>query len=301
MTRIAILSDTRCPTLPYGGHGLARVVCDLAVGLTSKGHDITIYAGPDSVAPDGVALATHDDEVKRIDALQPDAADVWLDVSHLHALTRRREFKQAHYIVDLECNHQPVNTVVGGAYMAQSFPGAECVPLGIDVDAIPFNATGGSHLLFAAKVHYLKGPDIASDVAARTKRELHVYGELWANEPPGYRGVIDDNAEFYRVLGGAYAFLAPYRADAGGRVLLEAQAAGTPVLTFADVGCRDHVGHCVGGFVVCNPDEMADAVADVARLKRADARAWVDVHHSLRAMIDGFERVLMRAADGECW
>jgi glycosyltransferase involved in cell wall biosynthesis len=113
--------------------------------------------------------------------------------------------------------------------------------------------------------------------------------------------VIDDNAEFYRVLGGAYAFLAPYRADAGGRVLLEAQAAGTPVLTFADVGCRDHVGHCVGGFVVCNPDEMADAVADVARLKRADARAWVDVHHSLRAMIDGFERVLMRAADGECW
>jgi glycosyltransferase involved in cell wall biosynthesis len=301
--RIAVLSDCRVPTLPVGGHGLGRAACDLATGLRAKGHAVTLYAGVGSIAPADVALVTHDDEITRVGALDPSDADVWLDLSHYHALTRRRAFKQAHFIVDDECGHEPVNTIVGSAFRQRSWPVSQIVPLGIDVDAIPFNAKGGSHLLFAAKMHANKGPDIAEAVAKKAGRALHAYGELY---PPyttldGYRGTIADNAEFYRVLGASHAFLAPYRNDAGGRVLLEAQATGTPVLTFGDVGCISHVAHCVSGFVCATPDEMADAVADVAYLRRETVREWVSAHHSMRVMIEGMERLLERAADGEVW
>jgi hypothetical protein len=61
------------------------------------------------------------------------------------------------------------------------------------------------------------------------------------------------------------------------------------------------VAHCVSGFVCATPDEMADAVADVAYLRRETVREWVSAHHSMRVMIDGMERLLSRAADGETW
>ena len=299
--RIAVLSDCRVPTIPVGGHGLGRVSVDIALGLSARGHAVTMYAGPGSKAPDGVTLVMHADEVTRVDALNPADADVWLDLSHYHALTRRAEFKQAHYIMDDECNHEPVNVIVGSAFRKRSFPTAEIVPLGIDTAAIPFDATGGAHLLSVAKVHFNKGPDIALEVAKRGGYDLHLYGELFGPEPEGWRGVIDDNAALYRVLGAAYAFLAPYRSDAGGRVLLEAQAAGTPVLTFGDVGCISHVEHCVSGFVVQTPDEMIEALDDVRYLKRKDARDWVEATHSMAVMLSGLETVLTRAAEGEVW
>lgn len=299
--RLAILSDCRMPTIPVGGHGLGRVACDIAGGMAKRGHHVTLYAGPGSRAPGDVILAMHPDEVERVDVLKPGDADVWIDLSHYHALSRRREFKQLHYIMDDECHHEPINTVVGSQFRKRAFPTAEIVPLGIDTASIPFDETGGKHLLSVAKVHFLKGPDIALEVARRGGYDLRMYGELYGPEPAGWRGVISDNAELYKVLGAAYAFLAPYRSDAGGRVLLEAQAAGTPVLTFGDVGCISHVGHCIGGFVVSSPDEMADALDDVRYLNRKAAREWVIERHDMDVMLGALERVAVRAADGETW
>lgn len=304
--RLGILSDTRCPTLPYGGHGLARVACDLAAGLAAKGHKTFLYAGPGSKAPADVILAMHADEVTRISAIDFGSADAWLDLSHYHALSERRpDVKQAHYIMDDECAIEPINTIVGSAFRQRQFPVSEVVPLGIDTSAIPFNAKGGAGLLFVAKMDYRKGWDIALEVAQKAARELTMYGELFL--PPGmdapdqWRGTIDDNDTLYKTLGAAFAFLAPYRDDAGGRVLLEAQAAGTPVLTFGDVGCVSHVGHAVSGFAVLNDVEMIEALADVPYLKREQVREWVIANHDISIMIAGIESLLIRAAEGERW
>jgi glycosyltransferase involved in cell wall biosynthesis len=303
--RIAVLSDCRKPTLPVGGHGLGRVACDLATGLHARGHTVTLYAGPDSIAPEGVMLRTHDDEVVRVGTLDTDTADVWLDLSHLHALSvHRPAVKQVHYIMDDECTIEPVCCVVGSAFRQRQFPVSEIVPLGIDTAAIPFDKTGGRDLLYVAKMERRKGWDIAIEVANKAGKPLAMYGELFlygAPTPEQWRGTIDDNAALYRILGSAQAFLAPYRDDAGGRVLLEAQAAGTPVLTFGDVGCISHVEHCVSGYVCHNDAEMVDALADVRYLKRERVREWAVAHHDLKVMIDGIERLLTRAADGERW
>lgn len=298
--RIAVLSDCRAPTAPVGGHGLGRVACDYAAGFARCGHEVALYAGPGSIAPAEVALVEHEDELSRVDQLDASAADVWLDLSHFHVLSRREELRQVHYICDDECEHEPRNAVVNSLFRKRHYPAAEVVPLGVDVDAIQLGS-GGDHLLFVAKVERRKGPDLAQAVAKRVKRPLHVYGELWEDAPDGYRGVINDNDELYRVLGEAYAFLAPYRSDTGGRVLLEAQAAGTPVLTFSDVGSRAHVEHCVSGFVVRDPAEMADALNDVPLLKRKRVREWVVAYHGLELMVGTMLELLHRAADGEVW
>lgn len=303
--RVGLLSDTRVPTVPVGGHGLGRVACDLATGLHARGHTVTLCAGPDSIAPDGVALVTHEDEVARIGEIDFSTADVWLDLSHYHALSvRRPDVPQVHYIMDDECTIEPINCVVGSAFRQRQFPVSEIVPLGIDTAAIPFDAKGGASLLYVAKMERRKGWDIALDVAVKAGMPLAMYGELFlygAPTPEQWRGTIDDNAELYRILGAAQAFLAPYRDDAGGRVLLEAQAAGTPVLTFGDVGCVSHVAHCISGYVCHDDAEMVDAIADVPYLRREAVREWVVEHHDLKVMIDGIEALLVRAADGGRW
>lgn len=303
--KIGLLSDCRIPTLPVGGHGLGRVACDLATGLHARGHTVTLYAGENSIAPDGVGLVTHDDEIARLAAIDFAADDVWLDLSHYHALSvHRPAVKQVHYIMDDECTIEPACCVVGSAFRQRQFPVSEIVPLGIDTAAIPFDAKGGDSLLYVAKMERRKGWDIALEVAAQAGMPLAMYGELFlygAPTPEQWRGTIDDNAELYRILGSAQAFLAPYRDDAGGRVLLEAQAAGTPVLTFGDVGCVSHVGHGVSGYVCHNDAEMVEAIRDVPYLRREQARAWVVAHHDMKVMIDKIEALLVRAADGGRW
>lgn len=305
--RIAVLSDCRVPTIPTGGHGLGRAALDMAAGLKARGHDVQLLAGPGSVPPAGVELMIHTDEAARAAALaemQIGYGGLWhavLDLSHAHDLSRLSPGAAVvNFVADTEIAYQPPNAVVGNAWQAERFPYARVVPLGVDVKRIPFGL-GGEHLLFCAKHSRAKGADLALDVATQARRELHSYGQVFDAPLPCWRGELHGDDRLHAVLGGGLALLAPSRTDAGGRVILEAAACGTPALALDWSGAAAHVEDGVSGFVCSSIDEMVEAVGFVGSIDRRKAREWVSDTHALHHMVQGVEAALTAVYDGERW
>lgn len=305
--KIGILSDTRMPTVDVGGHGLGRLVVDLAKGLKAKGHEIILHAGEGS-ALDGVTIVTAQDEISRASGLDEKSVDVWLDCSHTHQVSYvRPDFgKIVHFMMDWECKYRPIN-VISGTDVMQGRYGGEIVKVGIDVDAIPMpDARPRRYWMYAAKIHPAKGCDLAVDFCKGLPRgeEFLFFGQMLTTESiPNWRGEIRDNAAFHAYLAGAKALVHPARVDAGGRVLLEAAACGCPslVLDWKTSGNQSHVKDCVSGFVCADVVEMLDAARDVQWLDAKKMREWVADEHSLAKMIGGVEKALERAASGEVW
>lgn len=299
--KIGVLSDTRVPTKRSGGHGLGRMAWDIADGLAKRGHNVTLYAGADSEPSRDFVTWLDQDETVRAKTLQK-TCDAYIDVSHYHQLSRLHpDYPVVNWLVDLEFAYFPPRMVVGNEWQLRHAPGAKIVPLGIDTAAIPLGKGGGG-LLFAAKIHKAKGFDLALEVATKADKPVKFVGQNFANAAlPNYCGEIHDNAKLFAMLGEADGLLATSRDDAGGRVVLEAAAAGTPALAFDWTGTQCHVRHCVSGYICADVNEMVEAVGDLASLSRTRVREWVCDTHDLRFMIDGVESLCKAAADGETW
>lgn len=312
--KVAVLSDCRVPTAASGGHGLGRLAVDLARGLSKRGHEVWLHAGAGSASPQelGVDAVVYDEDERARAQRFTFGADAYLDLSHAHDLSLLHPTRPVvNWIVDLECAYTPPNAVVGNTWQQRQFPKARIVPLGIDVEAIPF-WHGGDHTLdnlrghddylaYAAKIHPLKGYDIALKIHGAQPVPVRFVGERFVDTPLPFWREVMHGAAFYDFIGRAYGLLSPCRKDAGGRVNLEAAALGTPVLCLDGTGTMCHVEHGVSGFICRDADEMIDAVQDLRLIDRAAAREWVRETHDLRHMIDGVEAALQAAADGERW
>ena len=299
--RIGVLSDTRQPTVPHGGHGLGRAVWDIATYLKAAGHTVTLYAGPGS-AWDG-DIVTHSNETQRVHQLTADASEVWVDCSHYHDLSQAHpDWRVVNYLLDGECRYNPPNNCGAHPHGLKQYGGGRIIPLGIDVDTIPLATGKRTYLTFCAKLARQKGVDLALKVEQAVSIPLYYVGSLFDVEPPAnYRGVIDNDPELYAWLGGASALLSPYRINSAGRVNLEAAACGTPVLCIGGVATEEHVKHCVSGYVCADVEEMIDAVQDVSLLDPTAMREWVKETHDIAVMGRGLEAACQALMDGEAW
>lgn len=82
-----------------------------------------------------------------------------------------------------------------------------------------------------------------------------------------YRGVLDDVRP---ALGACHVFVYPSHAEGMPRPVLEALAAGRPVITTSVAGCRDTVDERINGCLVPPSDPVALAAAMESFLKRPD-------------------------------
>ncbi len=302
--RVGVLSDTRLPTLPSGGHGLGRVAWDIANGLAAGEVSVTLYAGAGSIAPDGVALVTHEDETARArEQINLQAADVWIDLSHRHDLSRfNPDARVLNYMMDLECDYAPPRGLVANWWQQKAYPKAHVVPLGVEEANMIRRYAGGEGLVFCAKIEHRKAPDVAVDAAQKANKPIRLYGEnTYSTRPPFWAGVINDQLLLYDILGNADALIAPSRNDAGGRVILEAAMCGTPTITTDWSGAQAHVLEGVSGFVCATVDEMAEAIGMIPMLNRHRVREWAVEHHSLETMISKLRVAIAMAHAGEKW
>lgn len=134
-------------------------------------------------------------------------------------------------------------------------------------DAIP----AGPYLLFIGKLNELKGADLLGEIMRRvsTGRKLIVVGDgplaaTIAREPnTELRGWLP-NQEALCLLAHAQALVFPSRwAEPLARVLLEAQALGTPTAALDTGGTRDIIENEVNGLLASNVEGLA---AQVERL-----------------------------------
>jgi glycosyltransferase involved in cell wall biosynthesis len=180
----------------------------------------------------------------------------------------------------------------------------------IDVDAWPVGYQKQDYLLWLGRFVPEKGPQRAIRVAKAAGRPLILAG----NVQRGYERFfateiephIDGQAITYvgevggarkqRLFADAFAFLMPIRwPEPFGMVIVEALAAGTPVLAFAQGAAPEIVEHGKSGFLVNDEDEMAAMVDQAGQIDPGDCRRSAMRFHP-DTVAAGYEAVYRQAA-----
>ncbi|GAB2570298.1 glycosyltransferase [Kribbella endophytica] len=184
------------------------------------------------------------------------------------------------------------------------------IPLGVDLETFhPSRAEpiddGLLKLVHAGRLSREKSPHLAVATAAELHRRgvplrMDVYGsgphldELIAiagNAPIHFHGYVDGRTTLARHLAEADIALSVCPGETFGLAVLEALAAGTPVVTANTGGARELVDATCGRWAPANPRALADAVQELitvpgrraAARKRAELYDWdTCVQHMLR-------------------
>jgi glycosyltransferase involved in cell wall biosynthesis len=191
-----------------------------------------------------------------------------------------------------------------------ALPGANWVTTvyhGIDLSSFHFSPRGEDYLVFLGRISLDKRPDRAIEVARDVGMRLVIAASLDPADEDYYEhsiapliercplveyvGEVNDR-EKDQLLGGAYAYLFPTDwPDPFGLTMVEAMAAGTPVIAYRGGAVPEVVEDGVTGFICETFHEMVGAVPRIAALDRQACRARVEAYFSAQAMTDGYERV----------
>lgn len=178
---------------------------------------------------------------------------------------------------------------------------------GIDLDEFPVTGTPGDDLVILGRVHPDKGTAEAVRIAAAAGRRLVIAGIVqdeayWRDEVEphvdGDRVVFAGSvgpAERARLLGSAAALLHPIGFDEPfGLSVVEAMAAGTPVIAYRRGSMPEIIDEGVTGFVVRSAEEAVAAVPRARLLDRARIREVAERRFSADRMVDDYLRVYER-------
>jgi glycosyltransferase involved in cell wall biosynthesis len=172
---------------------------------------------------------------------------------------------------------------------------------GIDPDAFTYVDRPGDYLLFMARFHPEKGAHLAIEIARRAGVRLRIAGiphdEAYFHEAIAPH--VDGDAVRFEghvrgrrrdeLLGGALALVhMTTRPERFGLSLIEAMAAGTPVLGARMGSVPEIVADGETGFVCANVAEAVEKVPSLAALSRAACRARVVEHFSADRMVERY-------------
>lgn len=199
---------------------------------------------------------------------------------------------------------------------------ARVVKNGIDLDFYRSIQTPRSkRFLFLARFSSIKGPDISIRSCNSVGAELDLVGDTTITSEPDYYNqcVSMCDGKRIKVIGNvprgetvwwysqAHTMLHPnlrFREPLG-LAPLEAQACGTPVIAFNIGAMRETVVHNETGYLVNNEADFTEAVRQhnlhpIPESVRKRCVEWASTF-SLANMVNGYEQLCQRAADGEVW
>lgn len=158
---------------------------------------------------------------------------------------------------------------------------------GLDPEEVTVGAGAGGYLLFLGRMHPDKGVDVAARVARAAGMPLRIAAKMrepaeraWfeaavkplLGEDVTYVGEAD-RAEALALLQGAAALLNPIQwCEPFGLVMVEALAAGTPVLAFPNGAAPEIIEDGVTGYLCSDEQAMVARVPDALALDRAACR-----------------------------
>jgi glycosyltransferase involved in cell wall biosynthesis len=143
---------------------------------------------------------------------------------------------------------------------------------------------------------------MAMEAARLAGVKLVMAGRTPPAPPPGshYVGPLwgQDKLNF---LAGAKALLFPSAIEAGPVTPLEAQSVGCPVIVSAFGGSKENMQDGLTGHACRDTLGMAEAIAAIDKIDRAECVKWVDEYRSAWKMVDNYEVLLGEVAKGARW
>ena len=193
----------------------------------------------------------------------------------------------------------------------QRLPIADANFIGTVHHGMPPNLIGpgsgqGDYLAFVGRISPEKRPDRAIEIAKRAGLKLKIAAKVDCVDANYFRNQIepmmDDSAiEFIGEIGDADkpAFFGNARAllfpvdwpEPFGLVMIEAMAAGTPVIAWPNGSVSDVVDHGRSGFIVENIDQAVAAVEAARALPRAGVRAIFEQRFTVDRMARDYLRL----------
>jgi glycosyltransferase involved in cell wall biosynthesis len=172
---------------------------------------------------------------------------------------------------------------------------------GIDLSLFTFSATGGENLVILGRIHPDKGTAEAIDIARRAGRRLKIAGPIQdkAYFEERVAPLVDGDRVCYlgsvgpeqrsELLTSAAVLLHPIAfAEPFGLSVVEAMAAGTPVIAYNRGSMPEIIDEGVTGFLVSDADPAAAAVESAIALDRGNVRRVAERRFSADRMIDDY-------------
>jgi glycosyltransferase involved in cell wall biosynthesis len=187
------------------------------------------------------------------------------------------------------------------------------VPNAMDVAAVPFSTTPANppYVLFLGRLTRNKGVHLAIEAARRAGVRLVLGGKVPAEEGgaeyfesavkphlgPDCQWVGEyDDATRAQLLAGASALLFPIQwREPFGLVMIEALAAGVPVIAMRTASAPEVVTHGENGFLCDSVDEMVAAIHRVKEISRRQCRAGAEHRFGENAFLRQIEEWLLKA------
>ena len=184
---------------------------------------------------------------------------------------------------------------------------------GLPPDLIPFGA-GGDYLAFIGRISPEKRPDRAIEIAKRAGMKLKIAAKIDRADEVYFKSEIepllgDPSIEFIgeigdadkpAFLGGARALLFPIDwPEPFGLVMIEAMAAGTPVIAWRCGSTAEVIEHGKSGFLVKDIEEAVAAVEAVGNISRAGVRAAFEHRFTADRMARDYVALYERLLGGD--
>jgi glycosyltransferase involved in cell wall biosynthesis len=326
--RVAILSPIAWRTPPRQYGAWETVASNITEGLVARGWDVTLFASRDSVTRARLH-AVVEKGYEEDPAVDPKVAEYLhlseafehaseFDLIHSHcdfmALTYTRLVKTPVLttIHGFSSNKiMPIYRKYGEGYFVSISNSDRAAGLnylatvynGIDLSLYPLQQAGGDDLVFLGRIHPDKGVHLAIEVARLSRMRLIIAGIIqdetyfreWVkphlNQNVLYIGPVDvpgKNALFARARALLHLNTIPERF---GLVLVEANAAGVPVIAMNLGSCREVIKDGQTGFLVNNVTEAVQSLGRISEIDRCACRSRVRQCFSIDTMVEGYERV----------
>ena len=335
--RVAILSPIAWRTPPRQYGAWETVASNITEGLVARGWDVTLFASRDSVTRAHLH-AVVDKGYEEDSAVDPKVAE-YLHISEAFERAAEFDLIHSHYdfmaLTYTRLVKTPVLTTIHGFSSAKIMPIYQkyrdgyfvsisdsdraaglnylaTVYNGIDLSLYPLQERGGDNLIFLGRIHPDKGVHLAIEVARLSGIRLIIAGIIQDEayfreqiEPHlddqnilyiGPVGVTGKNELFARARVLLHLNTIPERF---GLVLVEANAAGVPVIAMDLGSCREVLKDGQTGFLVNNVAEAVRAVGRISEIDRRACRSRVRQYFSIDTMVEGYERVYSTIFDLE--
>ncbi len=198
--------------------------------------------------------------------------------------------------------------------MAPDLPWVANCPNAIDTSKYPLRVEKGDYLLFLGRMNEEKGAHRAIEVARAAGHPIKLAAKCREPEEQLYfdervRPLLGDGAEYLgevsheekiRLLQEARALVFPIEwEEPFGLVMIEAMACGTPVAATRRGAVPEVIRDGVGGIIVDDYRELADALEDVLALDPVACRRDVEERFSPQRLVQGYLTAFELAIHGE--